>query len=133
MRVEIPIYKLLSEASSIAAIVNDRIFPNFVPQGTSGDCITYHSDNGTSYDTKTSFNDYGRKEVQISVFCTQYDVASALIETIRLELERKSGSYGSAPAVVVDNIFYQGEQDMGFLDDVEKFHKVIEFSVFINN
>lgn len=131
MRAEIPIYVLLSESTAINALVAGRIFPSVVPQAEKGDAIVYALGAKTSFDSKTSYNTYCKQDVQVSVFCKNYNVASNLIETIRSVLERKSGMFGSAVTVNLDNIFFKSSEDVGYLDEIKKYHKVIEFTVFM--
>lgn len=131
MRAEIAVTSLLNAATDITDVVSTRIFPNVVPQGEKGNAITYHIGRLNSFDSKNTFNDYHQASVQISVFCASSDVAGKLIEDIRTALERKKGTYGTDTTVTVDNIFFDNMEDMGFLDDVEKYHKVIEFNMFL--
>lgn len=131
MRAEIPIVHLLSNSVNITSIVDSRIFPSIVPQGEKGNAITYHITESESYDTKTCYNNYHQVNVQISAFCTVYNDCANLVEAIRLALERKKGSFGTNPVVEVDNIFYQNSHDMGYLDNVNKYHKVITFKIFL--
>lgn len=131
MKAGIAVYKLLSNSAEVTAIVGANIFPNVVPQKKTGDAITYTAGLTTAYDGKGAYNDYDETIMQISCFCADYAKADELIEAVRTALERESGTFGDAPNTVdVDNIFFQSAEDLGWLNDVEKYHKVIDFKIF---
>lgn len=131
MKANIAIYHLLSNATDVTDIVGANIFPNVVPQGKTGDSITYSITNVESFDGKGAYNDYNSVSVQISCFCEKYDKTGDLVEAVRTALDRESGTFGTDTTVEVDNIFFQNMQDVGFLDKVKKYHKVIDFIVCV--
>lgn len=130
MRADIPVYKLLSGASDVTDIVAANIYPNVVPQGIKSDAITYQVVNTESYDGKGAYNDYHESIVQINLFCENYNTLGSLAESVRTALERQSGSFGTNTVIVVDNIFFQDSQDLGYLNDVKKYQKSMDFKIF---
>ncbi|MGB0443329.1 MAG: hypothetical protein ACPGFK_00625 [Flavobacteriaceae bacterium] len=132
MRADVAVYHILKNNADVTSIVSTNIFPNVVPQGvTASDVLTYHISNIESYDTKSSYNDYHRCDVQVSCFSKNSSTAADLQEKVRVAMERYKGVTGTNTTVTVDYCFFDSAEDMGYLKDVDKYHKVVNFKLFI--
>lgn len=117
MRTDKVVYHLLTKLPEIDNQLSGA-FPFVIPQSVSiasGNFATYSIINTDAITTKTSWNDYDRVMVQISLFSSDLDSIQNLAEIIRRNIERYKGElkiddcdYG------IDIIQFENQEFVGF-------------------
>jgi beta-xylosidase len=114
MRADVVIYNLLKD--------DYNIFPIVVPQavnvadGTVN--MTYSLVSTDAIVSKTSFNDYDKYLVQLSIFCSDIDAAMTAADDARTTLDRYTGTITiGATAHNVQLIRFDSQEFVGFDED----------------
>ena len=141
MRADVITYYLLTQTTEISDVLT-AVFPVVVPQSVSlstGNTAVYSIVSTDAVTTKTSFNDYDRVTVQISLFSTDLDSISNAADIIRNRFDRYSGTITlNAIDYNVDLIRFVNQEFVGFDEDNEVFMIACDYlisttNVFINN
>ena len=91
MSVETSLYTLLTDATGVTDLVDDRVWPLRVPDGTALPAIRYQVIVETHGRTMLGSSGYVRATVQIDAVALSYAEAADLAEQVRLNLDGVSG------------------------------------------
>jgi len=107
MALSTAIYTLLHNNATIAAVVEDRIYPGVVPFNASLPCIVYEI--GDIQPNPTQDDDYvwDRVNVTVTVITTQYLLSETYATNVRTALCRYKGTVDTE---VIETIIFDGMQ-----------------------
>lgn len=107
------IYDILSNDTDVAAVVNDRIYPNIVGQTKTLPFISYQKISTLPANTKTGESLSEMYRVQVSSFAKEHDAAVELAKKVRNALDQVTGNYyPTGYAIKVTDSFFDGEIDL---------------------
>lgn len=120
MRFDIVTRNLITQNTDLSNLING-VFPLVVPPNISAQdkpVVVYTQVSNADVTTKTSYNDYGRAVMQLSIFCKSYDKARIVAEWIKWLFDRYSGTVTvDRYDHKVDLIRFQNQVDLGFDED----------------
>ena len=107
------IYKLLTSATAVTALVSTRIYPDMATQDAAYPFIVYSHENTTPTDTKDGASPMDADNFQIQVFAKSYSVAQDIAAKVRTALDRFKGT---SEGVNISQIIFENQQsiDMDF-------------------
>lgn len=107
------IYKLLTSATAVTALVSTRIYPDMATQDAAYPFIVYSHENTTPTNTKDGVSPMDMDSFDIQVFAKSYSVAQDIASKIRTALDRFKGT---SEGVKIGQIIFDNQQsiDMDF-------------------
>jgi hypothetical protein len=123
----IAINGLLNQAAGLTALVDDRIYPDVMPDSPTFPSVTYQRLSGAS--ERGSLSDPPLKSAvfQISAWAKNRPAARAIAAQIRVALDRQRKV--TVAGVQVDDCFYQDDIDL-FDFDTRTFFTHLTFKIF---
>ena len=129
--IETAIRDILLNDGDVLALTSTRIYPNVVPQGISGDVVTYQQvsgDRGHSYDGADGL---ASPRFQVNGWSSAYSGSRELSEAIRRCLD---GYSGTVNGVVIQVIKLADESDMPQMkagtDQLMRYGKRLDFDIW---
>lgn len=107
--IEQAIYKLLSTAPDVTAIVKTRIYGNVAPQGKPLPYITYTRIDADHYHHMGGMSGLANMRIQVDCWSGMYPQVKWLAEKVRLALDAFSGDVGSHD---VRSILLESDNDL---------------------
>ena len=108
------IYSELINTAAIAAIIDDRVFPSFIPQETPFDTVVYKIENVDPIIHKDGPNALDKVDIQIDIYCISLTNAQTVSLLIRGQLDDFSGT---VQGVTVQEMYYTGETNSEFIEE----------------
>jgi hypothetical protein len=129
--IETAIRYILSQDSSVAALVFDRIFPNVVPQGEAMPALTFQQISFPRDMTADGPSGLANPRIQVNAHATTYSGAKTLAVAVR---EALNGYHGTVNGIVIQLISLQDEGDVPVVnagvDVLTRYGKRLDFEVW---
>jgi hypothetical protein len=113
MALSTAIYTILKNNATIAAAVEDRIYPGVVPFNAALPCLVYEVGTITPDPTKDDDYVWDKVDVTVTAITTQYALSETYATNVRTALSRYSGTVDSE---VIHTIIFDG-MSPGYEDD----------------
>lgn len=107
------IYKLLTSATPVTALVSTRIYPDMATQDAAYPFIVYSHENTTPTDTKDGASPMDADDFSVHVYAKSYSVAQDIAGKVRAALDRFKGT---SEGINIAQIIFDNQQsiDMDF-------------------
>ncbi len=96
------VYARLTTFAGTSSAIGTRIWPHQADQGTPYPYVVYEEFDGEHYPTMGEDGDLVTARVRVNLWHNDYDAGRALVDQVRLALQRFRGTAGG---VTVDDIF----------------------------
>lgn len=113
MSLEASLYSFLTGDAGIAAIIDARVFPGVIPQGSDQPCIVYNKQSRSRQQLFCGTDGLLTTRVDIDCYAASYRQSVLLANAVTAALQDFSGTMGTTP---VPKIFLETELD---LSDIE--------------
>ena len=114
------IYYLLTNDANIAALVDDRVYPEVANQQDAKPYVVYNVRSNDPSDTQKGPSELDTAAVEINCYAPTYETAIAISVAVRAAIDRVQGTYNG---VNVQSCQYQSEV-MGF-DEPQRLYRVM--------
>jgi len=114
------IYYLLTNDANIAALVDDRVYPEIANQQDAKPYVVYNVRSNDPSDTQKGPSELDTAAVEINCYAPTYETAIAISVAVRAAIDRVQGTYNG---VNVQSCQYQSEV-MGF-DEPQRLYRVM--------
>lgn len=115
MSIHEDIYAYLSGLSGLTALVSDRIYPVFLPQGVSPPCVRFERSSDGGFKDFDGQGQTIRVEIQFDCLALTLSQTEVIAKAIKDDLLNKKGSFGSKnlQAVFLESEFDTFETTIG--------------------
>lgn len=118
------IYNRLESDAAISGIVQDKIYPDIVPQNVTYPFVVYTITNSTPVDYKDGQSNLEEITVQIDCYTQSYDDTQTLANNIRNNLDRFTGT---VEGVEVTTIKYISSDSQVYNADLNVYWMSVDF------
>ncbi len=128
MSIEIAIRARLAGFAGLSALVGTRIYPNFIPEGSTLPAIAYEVISAERESAMGADIGTSHFRIQLTIFATSYSETGQLLDVAtqtRLALQRFSGTVAG---VEICNIFIENDLDI-YGENVVQFQRIQDYKV----
>jgi len=120
------IYSKLTNAATITALVDYRIYPGFLPQDAAMPAISYWRVTGAREHGQGTDPGVAEPVIQFDIWAAAYPAAQNIGDALRTLLQDGRGTWGSTTVI---GVLYQGDTHL-YESDQKRHHIAAEYNIW---
>lgn len=127
MSLEAAIYTILTSDPDVSFLVSNRVYPSQQEQEVQYPSITYETLGNDSGQSFSGVSGLAARRIQMNCWSQDFDKLVELSEAARITLQAYRGTVAT---VEIQNVMFENLVDMPFNEDLEVYHRVMEFQIW---
>jgi hypothetical protein len=129
--IETALFKLLQDDAAVGALIADRIYPIWVPQGRAMPAVTYNQLAGGRDQMLSGPSGFVSAVFEFSCWAESYGQTRSVADAVRQALD---GFDGTSDTIVIQSVQLQDENDIPAAEDgidrLRRYGKILSFAVW---